>query len=305
MASRKVKFEYYEVVYKKKEDDGSERDRLFDLVQWILKATRKSLEARTYDYRSEQARLDRAYFDDELGYYFLHFVRLRDTNIPSKAKIDSEVETFELEDDEYLGEQVSALYDENNHILMLQRNRYSLGPDGIEEYLNLIWDNENDTIYLRPICPPNVLDLVSDSKYYRKLNIRFADLNPDHFNGDGKSPLLGFIKNFGNYEGVTAEIIITMGRTKNTSLHRETVKDTLVEIAENKEIIEKAELVKKDNDDTAVEVIDLIEHKAHDFAYFPLERRSSLNHETVAYRMWQIYEENKRKLEILSYLHRE
>src|SRR5690606_41960827 len=48
----------------------ADRDRLFDLLVWMNKAMKKSLEGRTYDYRQEQARLENAYWDDELNFYF-------------------------------------------------------------------------------------------------------------------------------------------------------------------------------------------------------------------------------------------
>nr|WP_245671853.1 DUF6731 family protein [Desulfuribacillus stibiiarsenatis] len=177
MTTRKVRFEYYHVTFRKKSDGNNDRDREFDLVRWIDKATKKSLEGRTYDYKDEQARLEQGYWDDELQYYCLHFVRLRDTNIPSRAKANEKVEPIELEDDEYIGEEVSALYDENHHILMLQRNKYSLGPQGIEEYLNLVWDKEDETIYLRAICPPDAIELARKASEYRRINLRLADIN--------------------------------------------------------------------------------------------------------------------------------
>lgn len=306
---RRVKFEYYHVVFRKKDDPKNARDRLFDLVVWIDKAMSKSLEGRTYDYKSEQARLDNAYWDDELGYYFLHFVRLRDTNIPSKAKLESQVEPFELDDDEYLGEEVSALYDEDYHILMLQRNRYSLGPEGIEEYLNLIWDNPDETIYLRPICPPDVFEMVRNSKEYRRINISFSDLNlqsKKKFVDRLKSPLKQIVESFNEYEGVNAQVIITMGNAKGYSLRRETVEDTLIDIQENKEFFSNAEIAKKDSDDARVELIDLFEHKAHDFATFRMEKRESLSHYAIAKEMWAIYSNaegcNNRRQVIRSYL---
>lgn len=302
MSVRRVRFEYYEVCCKEKNDKTSSPDRLFDLRRWISKATKKSLEARTFDYRDEQARLDRAYYDLELENWFMHFVRLRDTNIPSKATKQSEVEPFELDDDEYLGEDVSALYDEDHHILMLQRNRYSLGPEGIEEYLNLLWDSDDEYIYLRPIISPNIIKEAEKAEFYRRLNVRFANLDPEKFKTKSDSPLGEFIKTFGKYKGVTAEITVTLGRTRGTSLDRETIHDTLIEIEENKEYLQKAEIAKKDSQDTSVEVIDLIEHKAHDFAYFTLEKRSSLQHETVAYHMWKKYIEEERKSDIIAYL---
>lgn len=309
MSYRKVRFEYFQVVFRKEEDGPSNRDRLFDLLLWMDKAKKKSLEGRTFDYRQEQARLENAYWDEELEFYFLHFDRLRETNIPSKAKANSQVEPFELEDDEYIGEEVSALYDENNHILMLQRNKYSLGPDGIEEYLNLVWDNEKEKIYLRPICPPDAFELARHASEYRRINIRFADLKiaqKDSFIGKFKSPLKKIISSFDEYEGMNAQISITVGNTKNLSLNEKTINDTLDDIEENSELFSRAEIAKKDDDDTRVELIDLFSHKAHDFGSFRMEKRESLSHFAIAKEMWTIFSSsegcNNRQKDIKSYL---
>ncbi len=43
---------------------------------------------------------------------------------------------MELDEDEYIGEEVSALYDQEYSIIMLQRNRNSLSPSGIEKYFS-------------------------------------------------------------------------------------------------------------------------------------------------------------------------
>lgn len=309
MNYRKVKFEYYQVVFRKRNDSPNVRDRLFDLTDWMNKASRKSLEGRTFDYRSEQARLERAYWDDELGFFFLHFVRLRATNIPSKAKIDSEVEPFELEDDEYLGEEVSALYDDTNHILMLQRNKYSLGPEGIEEYINLLWGNDDDIISLRIICPPNAFEIARRASEYRRINLRFADLKDKDLNTvlpRLRSPIKKVISGFSEYEGINAQVTITMGNVKGQSLSPQLVEDTILDIEENRHLFSKAEIAKKDDDDTRVEFVDLFDHKAHDFATFRMEKRETLSHFSIAKEMWTIYSAkegcNNRQRDILSYL---
>jgi hypothetical protein len=296
MSYRKVRFEYYQVVFRTTQDKKAQRDRLFDLLLWMTEAKKKSLEGRTFNYRSEQARLENAVWDDELGFSFLHFVRLRDTNIPSFAKSTSQVEPFELEDDEYIGEEVSALYDENNHVLMLQRNKYSLGPDGIEEYLNLLWGKDEETIYLRPICPPNAFELARKASEFRKINIRFADLkktNNNNLASKLKSPMKKIISSFDDYEGINAQVIITVGNVKGSSLDEETIKDTLDDIQENPGLFSKAEIAKKDDDDARVELVDLFDHKAHDFGTFRMEKRSTLSHQAIAKEMWTIYSVNE------------
>lgn len=306
---RKVKFEYFQVVFRKQDDERGTRDRLFDLVLWMDKAKKKSLEGRTYDYRSEQARLENAYWDDELEFYFLHFVRLRDTNIPSKAKSNDVVEPFELDDDEFIGEEVSALYDESNHVLMLQRNKYSLGPEGIEEYLNLLWNADDETIYLRPICPPDAIQLARGAREYRKINLKFADITNISETSrlkNLKSPIKKIISSFGEYEGINAQVIVTVGNTRDKSLSEDTVHDTLDDIQGNPQLFSKAEIAKRDVDDTRVELIDLFDHKAHDIGSFRMERRSTLNHYTITKEMWKFYspnnECNNRRKDINQYL---
>jgi hypothetical protein len=309
MNYRKVRFEYYQVVYRHREDRQADRDRLFDLPAWMDLATRRSLEGRTYDYRQEQARLESAYWDDELGFYFLHFVRLRDTNIPSTARHGAQVEPLELEDDEYIGEEVSALYDENNHVLMLQRNKFSLGPEGIEDYLNLIWNNDNERIYLRPICPPNTFEIARRAAEYRKINIRLADLRNtdsetimDRF----RSPLRQMIGSFGQYQGSNVQITITVGNSRTAALNDETISDTLLDIEENPELFTKAEVAVKEADDSRIELIDLFAHKAHDFGTFRMERRETLSHYAIAEEMWRVYSANEgcynRQRDINAYL---
>lgn len=301
---RKVKFEYFQVFVK---NVVTGRERLFNFQEWIDLANRTSLEKRVREYKGERARLEEAYFDPELDYYFLHFVRLRATNIPSKAKLDSNVEPFELEDDEYLGEEVSALYDEDKHIMMLQRNKFSLGPSGIEEYLNLLWSNDNEVIELRPIPMPNSFELAKKPGVYRRINIRMADIDKkvnestvDKF----KSPLGKFIKAYGEYQGVNAQITITVGNVKEKELDNELTRQTIEDIEENKELFSKAEIGKRDNENSPVETIDLFDGLAHDFANFRLETRGTLNHYSVADAMHSIYHPAKRnrQAEIKSFL---
>ncbi|KAB3536359.1 hypothetical protein F9231_17405 [Bacillus safensis] len=292
MSQKKVRFEYYQVVFVKKEDDQNGRERLFDLLPWMAKANQKSLEGRTYDYRQEQARLEEATWDDELQIYYLHFVRLRD-HIPSTAKTSEKVIPLELEDDEYIGEEVSALYDESNHVLMLQRNKYSLGPEGIEDYLNLIWNSEEETIYLRAICPPNIFENAKKSAQYRKITLKFADLKKHNGNSNGflgrlKSPVSNLFQSFNKYEGVNAQITITVGNTKN-SLDEEAIHETLNDLQEHRDLFSGAELARRSNVDTPVELIDLFEHKAHDFGTFRMEKRQTLNHHSIVAEMWKIY----------------
>lgn len=295
--TKKIRFEYYEVVCRRKEDRARGADRSFDLTLWIDKARKLSLEARTFDYFQEQARLDQFWFDEDKKLWFFSFLRLRETNIPSIAKNNQEAEPMELNDDEYIAEKACAIYDKSDRILMLQRNRYSLGHSGIELYLNMLWENEDITIYLRPIAPLNIQSAAQHAAEYRKFTIRFADVNKNTIgNQERNTPLRRLYDGLKQYNALNAEVTITMGYDKTQSLDSRTIKDSIDEIIENKGIVAKAELGIKKDDDSRVEIIDLFEEKLHDFIFVNLEKRKSIANEFMADNMMVKYLESKGKI---------
>lgn len=291
---RKIRMEYFRVVCRRRGQSDSDPDVLFDLNKWIEKAERLSLEARTFDYQAEQARLDRLWYNSEEEYWFLNFIKLRETNIPHKAKIDSIAEPMALADDEYIGEDVNALYDDELYILMLQRNRYSLGVSGIEEYLNLIWDGQEELrLYLRPIAPANIKDKIRGKSTYRKMTVRFNDIQTKKLKDTKSKTFKELFDSIGKYQCVAAEINITMSYNKTEYLDAQTVKDTIDDIYNNKEIISKAEISYKDDIDDKVEVLDLFSDKWHDFIFVALRKRESLASEYVADSMIETYNETR------------
>lgn len=298
--TRKLRMEYYKVVCRSVDSPPNQPDRDFDLNLWIAKAGKMSLEGRTFDYYQEQARLDKLWHDDVHNIWFLSFARLRDTNLPAKAKIDREIEPIQLAEDEYIGEEANAIYDEHLGVLMLQRNRYSLGPNGIEEYLNLVWASQTEKIYLRPIPSLNPTEKAKKAKNYRKITIRFADVRnkaPDIPEG---KPLRHIFDALRTYKAVSAEITMTMGYVRGDTLDPATVKDSIEDVLGNRDSIAKAEVGVKLDDDASVELVDLFADKIHDFIFVTLDKRESLASEYVVNLMIEKYRE--RKPDILSAL---
>lgn len=293
--TRKVKFEYFEIVSKLKDDSEQSADRLFDFQRWIDKAEKLSkLEERTFDYYSERARLEKISYDDDKGCWLLNFVRLRETNIPLRGKIDQEVEPIELDDDEFIGEDVSMLYDPRLYIVMLQRNIHSLGPSGIEKYINLLWNSEKEEIFLRPIYYPNSFEKAMKAKIYRKITVKFAQL-PNSFNGSelDDSPIKPIIQSFGEFKGITGEITIGIGQAKRRILHPETIHKTLEAIGKNKKLFKKVQVTLKEDEEKEVEILDLFEDKLYDYLIFYLENRQSLACEYVFNKMAEKYKSKK------------
>lgn len=270
-------------------------DTPFDLREWIVIMDEKALKERTIDYRGEKARLEQIYTKAEGRYFCLNFLRMSDTDIPKKAKSGEMAEPVTLEEDEYIGKDVTALYDHEYSILALQYNKGSLSIGGIEEYINKYWENRNEhQIYLRPILPPDVAQRINENSAFRTLNIRFADMKNQPVHGETLGGVYGSLN---SYSPFSADISLKAEPRKADSfLDRNKTRETVQEIYNNREAISKAEVQIKLNEDSEIEVLDLFEEKLHDRITVYVARRTVLGSEFLADKMIEKY--NRRRASI-------
>lgn len=295
MAERKIKFNYFKVCCK---DVGTGQIRDFDINYLISKVDGKELSELTEDYYQEKARLDKFWYCEKFNYWFLNFTRLRDTNIPNKAYVNKESEVIELAEDEFLSEECNAIYDCSLNVLMLQRNIHSLSVVGIEGYLNKILNDPSLIIILIPILNKDIFEKVDKAKCYRKITIGFANIK-DKYVKVKDSSLSQIWEICNKYNGLKAEITISIGRGKKDTLDVNTVKETLKDMENNKQLISKASLTYATDDDK-VNVVDLIEDVMHDYITVVLEKKTSLASQYVENLMYKQF--NQRKGEIYEIL---
>ncbi|MGE7881704.1 DUF6731 family protein [Bacillus sp. NPDC094077] len=294
-----VNFDYFTVCCKEKGVPAIGPETPFNLTTMFTILNSKTLEERTKEYKQEKARLDEiglAGKSDTL--WSLYFSRLRDFNLPNRAKKNGPSKPVDLDDDEYLGENVSAIYDEVSNILMIQRNRNSLGPSAIESYFNQFLQG-NDEIVFRPIPIKNARTRIKEAQYVRKLKIKFADVKKAENEVSGIS-LKKWISHFNEYDSVTGEIIITVGRQRKASLGGN-LQGLLDEVYENGDLITRAQASVKKSDIADPEIIDLFAENAHDVTSFAVKPRTALKHEVVIGAMQDLYERKKVELKNIIY----
>jgi hypothetical protein len=294
--TRKIRIEYYRVVVAAKKGIPVITDKLFNLEKVINIADSKTLEDITLKYYQEEARLDKIKFDSSSGYWFLNFVRLRQTKIPSKAERNKPAVPIKLAFNEYIGEDVTALYDVTNHILALQRNRDSLSATGIESYLSELYNSPNYDIYLRPIKPMDLDERLNDAKIFRKLTMRFADIPKGNFRGDRNSSFYQLIKYFGSFSAQTAVLSVSLGHKRKKSLDSETIHETLNILKDNFGLIDAAELSVKSSEVDPVDTIDLFTDKSHDFVSIKVEKLETIDYLDLANEILLKYAKSKEKL---------
>lgn len=320
--SRYVRFDYFRIVFRDKDMDAKQPDKQFDFLRWMEKISKKpKLGDRLYTFSTtEFSRLENYQVGSEeentgTDYYYLHFARLRPGEDLQKAKKDDVLVPLDMGADEYLGEEVSALFDAKSCILMLQNNRYSLGQSGIEKYLNHFWESEDETIFLRPVLLSNPIDYALKGKGYKKFRFRVADsdISPEIENSSTLKQALNAVK---KYKAPYVEITISTGRT-NAELEDEEIDGLITELIEHRDIVNMAE-AKIINQFDASEVVNLFEQRLSNF-YLVREvkdketgRKLTLNHEVLWKAMYSIYHDGpvpeelgntkKQKLEVLKNL---
>lgn len=282
-----IRFEYYRIVYRKISDADSTPDRLFDILPWVEKIKGMELKDRALEVQGEKSRMDNSKVDLESSYHFLHFLRLREASNIQKAKLDGVLKPVDIDDDEYLGEEIAVLIDAPNSIFMTQRNKYSLGPAGLEKYLNQIWGSEDETIYLRPILVRDPIKVAKKSGVYKKFDVKIAEANADKLLAKD-TKLAGFIRAFKEYEAPYIRISMSTGHFRSEELGTETVNQVIDEVQSFPELFSDVK-VGIINDTSKVEILDLLNNKMTNFYRVRSEKGLTLNHEKLWDVMFSIY----------------
>lgn len=289
--SKKVKFEYYKIGARKKDDSNNSSS--FNLEVWINHIANISLKGRTELYYGEKVRLDKCrYIENSKGnFWFLTFIRMRDSDIPNYAYDDKESEPITLQDDEYIGEEANCIYDVINNIIMVQRNVRSLSSGGISYYISNTLGDDNYIVDLEPIIKKDIMkNLMREDTSYKVLDVKFYN-NAFQYSGIKKKSdvdsVIDYYESYKNCNAETTNIILSVGRRKDR-LNREYVVNSIQDIVSNRDLIKSAK-VTYENEDEPVHPMDILKCNMTDYIIFKLEKKTSLSSEYVSNEMIDKY----------------
>lgn len=183
MGRKDIKFEYYRVYareYDQKNNSSNEERLLCDISPLLEKASKIDISNREYEVNGEISRLQEIKQDElEPNIWLMNFLRMRDV-VPGIAKRNtSDYNLISLEDDEYVGEEITVLYDKNFKIIMIQRNKNSLSPTGLEKYFTGVADN-GMLIEFLPIPMPDKMKEIPNSAIIKKASVSFCPTKLDN-----------------------------------------------------------------------------------------------------------------------------
>jgi hypothetical protein len=207
---------------------------------------------RVYTYNSEPARLSQINIDYNTQYYHLTFERLN-YSLPNKTTLHGDSEMLDLENDEYIGHEATVLYDSQNHILKIQRNRDSLGPSAISAFIQslVIEAGAANNFYAAMITDNTAKRRAFNQSAYRKITTKVV--------GTKANGILERL--FDRNPGVASiEISFNSKPVKNAEIDQDFSIELLEDFVDDPEV-ERLRIRAREYEESPVEPIDLINHK--------------------------------------------
>ena len=234
--------------------------------------------------------IDSYTFDEVRNIYGFQLSKLRDKNIPSKKRFGEIKEEILLDQDQFIGEFVSVLFDRSYGSIALQSNLYGLSAKQTENvltqlrfrYLDQIDQTEEVPLVVRlaPIIDRSKIERVIRADYFKKIRVKGSNVMLDA--NLGEDSLLSDARRLLNeVAGVNIDITISLGRAERTaSLDDDSILqliDAYNGLPEDQR--PQIEITALENEEAEIETINLLEPRMTDRISIVVEARTTVGHE--------------------------
>ncbi|MEH6892503.1 DUF6731 family protein [Bacillus sp. JJ864] len=230
-------------------------------------------------------------YDERARVYSFQIGKLRENDIPPKKRIGDPKEDLILQDDEYIGEFVTIVFDPTFCTVAVQSNLYSLNISQVEIFLTELRNRYKQLIgevdqiplnvELHPIVDTAKVDTIGNADIFRKINIKGSNIMADAMAQNGT---LGEVSEIiGRANGINFELTISLGTApKAESLDSELIQEIIDGFSqlgdENKP---KIEITAREDIESPVEVVNLLTPRLTNVIDLHLENRTGIGHEYI------------------------
>lgn len=292
-----IYFDYVKTYTQRYEKDGNKVvEELADLSGCFERVSKINSVDRTYNMGNEKIRIQEL---KKVGEYWeILVLKLRDEVMPGIADDSGNYSIEILEDGKYYCESTTMLYDPENSVLVLQKNRYGLQASNVEILLNLINVDNKIKIILKPIINKNKIKLLDNGHAYRSLEIGIVN-NMEEEVIEDSTGIMGVLNNFQKYKGNVVSIRIGYNKKskKNESLDSNLVIDTINELYGNIHV-NKLKTSIKFNEDTKVETIDLLDDRIYDYETLTYCKENPITHDRIISVLRNLYKNKKSNMRL-------
>lgn len=295
--NKTIYFDYLKTYIQRYErDDNKIIEELANLSGFFERVSKIDSVDRTYNMGNEKIRIQELKKAGE--YWEILILKLRDEVMPGIADDNGNYSIAILEDGKYYCESTSMLYDPENGVLVMQRNRYGLQASNVEVLLNIINIDDKIKIILKPIINKDKIKLLDNGHAYRSLEIGIVN-NMEQDVVEDSNGIMGVLNNFQKYKGNNVSIRIGYNKRckKDECLDSNLVIDTINELYGNIHI-NKLKTSIKFNDDTKVETIDLLDDRIYDYENLTYCKENPITHDRVINILIQLYRNKKNNLRL-------
>ncbi len=220
----------------------------------LLTHTRKQINGDYYIFHVCQ-------YHSDLNIWELQILHLRDKVLPGIADDSGNYELIKLDDHQYPAESTTLLYDPNELILYMQRNRYGISIRNLETYLSELSPENTHVLFAIKTLNRNT-NKITPLSQYRKIILTASVEDLEEV--DSTSSLWKLLQTVKNAGGSTLNITIGCGRSRRERLNSEK-SASIIKDAFNysgttklKVSISKSNSEALDLDDLEFETIDLL-----------------------------------------------
>lgn len=304
MVEKTVKFEYYQVT-----ESAEGREALFDLEAWINRVNPLELQERTFPYREDNVRLEEAFFNHTFNCWFLRFMRQRYYDVPSFSGPNTPSVFMDIDEDQFVSEDVSCLYDDENHVLMIQKNQHSVTPVGLEQYINATTPNDV-VVAFRKVVSNDSFRRAGNADQYKTVQVRLADiqtLQERNLLTGLRSSIGNMLRSMQQVPSPYIEFTFSVGMFRSKEVDEREARLILDDIENNSMLFDKAKTRILEENETKSELINLFLDSPKDEITFNVtERTDPVRFDVMMQSMGDVYfpGENRlnRKGEIDRYL---
>lgn len=267
---RILKFYYYRpFLY----EDGV-KIRPFNFADWIINFENEHKIYETISLSSIMARVDGHTYDKKNDLHGVCFVNMRGENLPSKVAEGKEQEDLDLEDDEYIGEDMYVLYDRTNNVFMAQSNRMSLTINRITDFINRTKEPDNTVVGFVPITR-NLTSKELKNKKVRSIEVSCENIHEKkNIKSAALTSIYDFVSGFGC---LTYSFKLGVGRKRKAELSPDESQKMIDDIINRTVDVKSAKVSTSDQITGVLEYVDLVENKICSVLEYNIGRRERLH----------------------------
>lgn len=298
MSAKYIRFNYFQTRLKPDVDPEIIQDQnysapwdMMDLINY-LSVRRNELDD-VVDLGEYRAELDRTTFINAVNpeVHSFQITKLRDRGLPSIKVIGIPRKELDLEENQYIGEFISIVFDPLYCSVGIQSNIYSLNINQVEVFLTEIRRRHKQQIgnpdpvplkvVLRPLIDFNKVGDIRNADIFRKITIKgsaaAAEALADNQTAHALSEMVGEI------QGLNFELSFSLGRApKDQSLNQRVIRniiDTFNQIDEGDR--PKIEISGKSDEESPLEVINLLSPRLTNRVKINDENIQAIGHELM------------------------